>query len=118
MHVALLRQISEPDGERGQRTRQVVDLTAVKGANRTRARLKLFGLTPEDIVFGVRPRALMGVGGKEAVSADPRVWVPVFANLLRSAYDDPAHPGHAVARRAAKVAVVPLQIIIGSEDLD
>ena len=54
LHVALLRQISEPDGEGGHRVRQVVDLTAVKGANRTRARLKLFGLTAENIAFGVR----------------------------------------------------------------
>lgn len=118
LHVALLRQISEPDGETGHRIRHVVDLTAVKGANRTRARLKLFGLTPEDMAFGVRPRALMGTDGKEAASADPRVWVPVLAGLLRAAYEDPAHPGHAVARRAAKVAVVPLQIIIGAGDLD
>lgn len=117
LHVALLRQISEPDGEGGHRVRQVVDLTAVKGANRTRARLKLFGLTPENIVFGVRPRVLMGVASKEAVSADSRVWVPVLANLLRSAYDDPAHPGHVITRRALQVAVVPLQMIIGSEDL-
>ncbi len=117
LHVPLLRQISEPDGDGGHRIRHVVDLTAVKGANRTRARLKLFGLTPEDIVFGVRPRTLLGSGGSEAASADPRIWVPVLANLLRSAYDDPAHPGHVIARRAAKVAVVPLQIIIGAEDL-
>ena len=117
LHVPLLRQISEPDGDGGHRVRHVVDLTAVKGANRTRARLKLFGLTPEDIVFGVRPHVLLGAADVEAASADPRFWVPVLAGLLRSAYGNPAHPGNAIARRAAKVAVVPMQIIIGAGDL-
>ena len=79
LHVPLLRQISEPDGDGGHRVRHVVDLTAVKGANRTRARLKLFGLTPEDIVFGVRPHVLLGAADVEAASADPRFWVPVLA---------------------------------------
>jgi hypothetical protein len=118
LHVALLRQISEPNDQETRRIRHVVDLTAVKGANRTRARLKLFGLTPEDIVFGVRPRTLMGTASSETPTADPGAWVPVLANLLRSAYDTPAGPGHSVARRAARVATVPMQIIIGAESLE
>ena len=101
LHVALLRQISEPDGEGGHRVRQVVDLTAVKGANRTRARLKLFGLTAENIVFGVRPRVILGVASKEAASADSRAWVPVLANLLRSLTTTPRTRGTSSAAGAA-----------------
>ncbi|MGW5721596.1 hypothetical protein ACWEVP_35855 [Amycolatopsis sp. NPDC003865] len=116
-HVALLRLISEPDGKGGTRIRELVDLTAVQGANRTVARLDLFGLTPADVVFGVRPRTVLGVGpkvGRETRVADPRRWVPQLADLLREAFADPTHPGHDLARRASKLATVQMRIIIGA----
>jgi hypothetical protein len=121
LHVPLLRKIAEPDDAGGNRVRSVVDLTAVKGANRSRARLKLFGIKPENILFGVKPKTIMSVqprGEEETPSADSRRWVPALANLLHTAYGDPTHPGHMVARRAATVATVTMEIIIGSPVLE
>lgn len=119
-HVPLLRLIRESGAGDEPHIRRVVDLTAVKGANRSRARLSLFGLKPEEIVFGIKPKTIMGTqpsGVEETPIADPRIWVPQLANLLKAAMADPLHPGHAIARRAAKVAVVQLEIIIGGEPL-
>ncbi|MEV7551984.1 hypothetical protein AB0N89_20395 [Amycolatopsis sp. NPDC089917] len=113
-HVVLKRRIREPDGDGGSRIRELVDLTAVQGANRTMARLNLFGLTPKDIVFGVRPRTVMNVKtANELPTTDTRRWVPVFADLLAEAYDDPEHPGHELACRARAIATVKVRIIIG-----
>lgn len=116
LHVPLLRQISEPDGAGGTRIRQVVDLTAVKGANRSRARLKLFGLVPEDIVFGVDPAQVMGLP-EATKSADPRVWVPALADLLKAGYADREQDKNGIAHNAMKIATVKLQIIVGSPEL-
>jgi hypothetical protein len=115
LHAILLRQVEEPTGT-GVKIRPVVDLTAIKGANRSRARLALFGLKVHDVIFGVDPKKTMGITAPEARSADPTWWVPLLADTLRSAYDNASHPGHEIAVRAAKVATVQLQVIVGAVD--
>lgn len=54
--------------------------------------------------------------GYPARIADPTVWVPAFATAMRIAYSDPRHPQHDIARDAAKIATVPMQIIVGTAD--
>ncbi|MFJ3909665.1 hypothetical protein [Streptomyces vinaceus] len=120
LHAPLLRCVDETDNS-GAAARRVVDLTAIKGANRTRARLALFDLSSKEIVFGIdrsklelpdlRPGA-----GYPARIADPTVWVPAFATAMRTAYGDDRHPQHQVALDAAKIATVPIQIIVGTAD--
>ena len=115
LHALLLRTIEEPDGTNGTRVRRVLDLTAIKGANRSRARLALHGLSPKDIIFGL-DRDILGLDGTEAPPkvADPAVWVPAFADVLRAAYGDDRHQLHDRAKQAAKVATVVMQIIVGT----
>lgn len=118
LHVPNLRRILE-QGANGTHVRHQVDLAAISGSNRAAARLALFGLSAHDIVFGVRPRTVMGLSprdGEEPVAA-PAQWVPVLSDLLRRAYDDPHHPGHAKAVRARKVATIHLDLIIGAQHL-
>ncbi|OXM61380.1 hypothetical protein CF165_38555 [Amycolatopsis vastitatis] len=116
LHAVFLRQIAEPqDG--GTTVRAVPDLTAIKGANRSRARLDLFGLKAYDIVFGINPYRLMGIE-RDYKTADPTKWVPVFAKLLKEAYSNPDHPGHQRAQEAANVATVEVGVIIGAGSLE
>jgi hypothetical protein len=120
LHVPLLRRIDETDGS-GAAARRVLDLTAIKGANRTRARLALFDLSSKEIVFGIDQSKLElpdSRAGQEypARIADPTVWVPAFATAMHTAYGDDRHPQHDVARDAAKIATVPMQIIVGTGD--
>ncbi|MEU7719894.1 hypothetical protein [Streptomyces tibetensis] len=120
LHALLLRQVREPVKELGgaitTQVRRVLDPTAIKGANRSRARLALHGLMPKDVVFGI-DRGILGLDGADGVPpkvADPAVWVPAFADALRVAFDDERHRLHDQARRAAKVATVRMQIIVGT----
>ncbi|MFF1268788.1 hypothetical protein ACFVZE_23440 [Streptomyces anulatus] len=120
LHAPLLRVIDESDNT-GAAGRRVLDLTAIKGANRTRARLALFGLSTKEIVFGIDRRKLVLPEPRPGVEypariADPTVWVPAFATAMHKAFGDPRHPQHEVAHDAAKVATVPLQIIVGTAD--
>ncbi|MFI6060115.1 hypothetical protein [Streptomyces sp. NPDC051286] len=118
LHAPFVRQISEQT-DTGSRIRAVPDLTAIKGANRSRARLALFGLSVRDIVFGLRPYAHMGISrADDPRSADPTYWIPIFATILKDAFDDPDHPGHTIAMRAQNVATVPIQIIVGATNLE
>ncbi|GAA1695538.1 hypothetical protein GCM10009733_108900 [Nonomuraea maheshkhaliensis] len=124
LHVPLVRRIREK-GSSGAGERSVVDLMAVKGANRSRARLTLHGLKARDIVFGIRPQEMLRNKNNkqdeawrdDPISADPYYWVPILANLLREIYADPEHSEHEAVRRAAKVATVPFQLVIGADDL-
>ncbi|MEU0213835.1 hypothetical protein ABZ281_01490 [Streptomyces sp. NPDC006265] len=120
LHALLLRQVREPvkelDGGITAQVRRVLDATAVKGANRSRARLALHGLVPKDIIFGI-DRGLLGLDGVDGVPAkvaDPAVWVPAFAERLRVAFDDERHSLHGQAKQAAMVATVRMQIIVGT----
>lgn len=115
LHAPLLRTIEENHTVEPT-VRRVLDLTAIKGANRSRARLDLFGLSAKDIVFGVDSANLELPQGSEypARIADPAVWVPAFADSMRIAYGDDRHPQHQDALNAAQVATVPLQIIVGT----
>ncbi|MCK2245281.1 MULTISPECIES: hypothetical protein [unclassified Crossiella] len=120
-HVPLLRKIQEPTPSGGVRMRELVELTATKGANRTMGRLELFGLTPADMIFGVRPNTVFAgeptSQSTEIPIVDPQHWVPVFADLLRQAFADPDHSGHSMAVHAAKVATVEMHIVAGARDL-
>ncbi|MFF2819579.1 hypothetical protein ACFVT9_29170 [Kitasatospora cineracea] len=120
LHVPLLRNIAEVHA--GQpTTRQVVDLVAITGSNRSRARLRLHGLTAEQISFGIPTSRLFlndpkpGEPARPSHIADPSTWVPAYSNALRDAYDKPDHPLHGTARDAAMVATVQLKIIVGAE---
>ncbi|MEV3985611.1 hypothetical protein [Nonomuraea sp. NPDC049758] len=115
LHALLLRTIRESDGANGPHVRRVLDLTAIKGANRSRARLELHGLSPKEIVFGVDRNDLeLNDADLPTRVADPAVWVPALADALQAAYDDDLHVLHKRARRAAKVATVKIQIIVGA----
>jgi hypothetical protein len=46
-------------------------------------------------------------------SKDPALLIPLFADKLRDAYTDPSKKLHETALRAAKIAVVPMQIVVG-----
>ncbi|MER5424403.1 hypothetical protein [Streptosporangium roseum] len=119
LHALLLRTIAEPDGFGGSRVRRVLDLPAIKGANRSRARLKLHGLSVKDIIFGVdRSDLVLAEGDAPAKVADPAVWVPAFADALRAAYGDPRHRLHERAHAAARIATIRMQIIVGSSTPD
>lgn len=120
LHAPLLRVVDESDNA-GAAARRVLDLTAIKGANRTRARLDLYGLSTKEIVFGIEQSKLELPEPRQGVEypariADPTVWVPAFATAMRTAYSDSRHPQHDVARDAAKIATVPMQIIVGTAD--
>jgi hypothetical protein len=119
LHAPLLRTIEENHTVEPT-VRRVLDLTAIKGANRSRARLDLFGLSAKDIVFGVDSAKLELPSDHEypARIADPAVWVPAFADSMRTAYGDDRHLQHQAALSAAKVATVPLQIIVGTAHPD
>ncbi|MEZ7132646.1 hypothetical protein ACBR40_45550 [Nonomuraea sp. AD125B] len=123
LHVPLVRRIHEEgSGDAGERS--VVDLMSIRGANRSRARLTLHGLKARDIVFGIRPQEMLrnknkqdGAWLDDPISADPYYWVPILADLLREIYADPGHSEHEAVRRAARVATVPFQLVIGADDL-
>jgi hypothetical protein len=70
LHAVLFRRIRQPG-----HVRTLVDLTAIRGANRSRARLKSHGLTVSDVVFGLQPETLglsSDIGGIERPRiADP-----------------------------------------------
>ncbi|MFJ9461643.1 hypothetical protein ACIRST_42055 [Kitasatospora sp. NPDC101447] len=119
LHAVLLRTVAENGSEA--KVRRVLDLTAIKGANRSRARLGLFGLSAKDIVFGVDRAKLVALpesGEYPARIADPAVWVPAFAESIRAAYTDERHPLHEVALNAEKVATVQIGIIVGTAHPD
>ncbi|MCD0445827.1 hypothetical protein LO763_19650 [Glycomyces sp. A-F 0318] len=115
LHAVLDRHLVETDAGRRQ-VRHVVDLTAIKGANRSRARQLLFELTMKDVIYGIE-RNRLGIEGTGRV-ADPTIWVPAFANQLRVAFDQPEHPLHQMAVKAQQVATVNMQIIVGTESAD
>ncbi|MEV0193117.1 hypothetical protein AB0I39_31875 [Kitasatospora purpeofusca] len=119
LHAILLRTVAETHGSEP-KVRRVLDLTAIKGANRSRARIVLFGLAAKDIVFGVdrAKLALPETGDYPARIADPAVWVPAFADSMRAAYTDERHPLHNDALNAQKVATVPIGIIVGTAHPD
>lgn len=112
LHAVLFRRIRQPG-----RVRTLVDLTAIRGANRSRARLKSHGLTVSDVIFGLQPETLglpSHIGDVEKPRiADPAQWVPLFASEMHSAYTDPTHRLYETAQKAAKIAVVPTHIVVG-----
>ncbi|MFE4514731.1 hypothetical protein ACFRMQ_11145 [Kitasatospora sp. NPDC056783] len=116
LHVPLLRTIVQShDGATV--IRRVTVLAAIKGANRSRARLALHGLTAKDVAFGI-DRSLLNLRDPELqppLIADPATWVPAYATGLREAYDDPGHRLHQIAQNAARVATVHLEIIVGTD---
>ncbi|MBD0675669.1 hypothetical protein [Streptomyces sp. CBMA156] len=122
LHVPLLRSVAEVrDGRPA--TRQILDLVAITGSNRSRARLKLHGLTAEQICFGIPTGRLFlpdpkpGEPAHSSHIADPSTWVPAYANALRDAYEAPGHLLHGTARAAAMIATVQLKIIVGTDNL-
>ncbi|MGA5089240.1 MULTISPECIES: hypothetical protein [Streptomyces] len=121
MHVPFLRTIIE-NHQGVPVTREVVDLVAIKGSNRSRARLKLHGLTARNIAFGVPagkldlPEPKPGQPTLPEYIADPVVWVPAFADTLRDAFARPKHDLHGIAQAAAEVATVQMQIIVGTDN--
>lgn len=119
LHALMLRTIAEPGGASGNRVRRVLDLPAIKGANRSRARLELHGLSVKNIIFGVdRSDLVLPEGDTPAKVADPAVWVPAFADALRTAYGDPRHRLHERAHAAARIATIRMQIIVGTSTPD
>jgi hypothetical protein len=121
MHVPFLRTIAEVR-QGVYATREVVDLVAIKGSNRSRARLKLHGLTAPNIAFGV-PTSMLDLPELKRDQpvlpeyiADPVVWVPAFADTLRDAFAKPDHDLHGTAQAAAEVATVQMQIIVGTDN--
>ncbi|WP_380282474.1 hypothetical protein [Kitasatospora purpeofusca] len=119
LHVPLLRTIEENHNGTS-KVRRVLDQPAIKGANRSRARLGLFGLSAKEIVFGVERTKLDLPPNQEypAHIADPAVWVPAFADTMRAAWGDERHPQHQIARDAEKIATIQLQIIVGTANPD
>jgi len=120
LHVPLLRVVDETDNA-GAAARRVLDLTAIKGANRTKARLGLFDLSTKEIVFGIDQNKLELPDPRPGVEypariADPTVWVPAFATAMRTAYSNDRHPQHQAALDAARIATIPMEIIVGTAD--
>ncbi|SEE57565.1 hypothetical protein [Streptomyces sp. TLI_105] len=121
MHVPFVRTITE-NHQGVPVIRTVVDLVAIKGSNRSRARLKLHGLTARNIAFGVPtskldlPDPKPGQPAPPEYIADPVIWAPAFADTLRNAFADPKHRLHDTAQAAAEVATVQMQIIVGTDN--
>lgn len=121
MHVPFVRTITE-NHQGVLVTRNVADLVAIKGGNRSRARLKLHGLTARNIAFGIpigmldlpEPRA--GQPAPPEYIADPAIWVPVLSDTLRNAFASSKHRLHGIAQAAAEVATVQMQIIVGTDN--
>ncbi|MEV7427753.1 hypothetical protein [Streptomyces sp. NPDC091212] len=120
MHVPFVRTITE--NHQGVAViRKLVDLVAIKGSNRSRARLKLYGLTARNIAFGVPtgmldlPEPKPGQPAPPEYIADPVIWVPAFADTLRNAFASAGHRLHDTAQAAAEVATVQMQIIVGTD---
>ncbi|MCC3762664.1 hypothetical protein K3N28_06225 [Glycomyces sp. TRM65418] len=116
LHAVLDRHLRETDDAGHTQVRHVIDLTAIKGANRSRARQLLFDLSMKDVVYGVE-RNRLGLEGHGRI-ADPTVWVPAFANQIKLAFEQSQHPLHQTAVKAAAVATVKMQIIVGTESGD
>ncbi|MFE1242364.1 hypothetical protein [Streptomyces tendae] len=121
MHVPFVRTITE-NHQGAPVIRKVVDLVAIKGSNRSRARLKLYGLTARNIAFGVPtgmldlPDPKPGQPAPPEYIADPVIWVPAFADTLRDAFASTRHRLHDTAQAAAEVATVQMQIIVGTDN--
>ncbi|MFF5393324.1 hypothetical protein ACFY5H_34320 [Streptomyces sp. NPDC013012] len=121
MHVPFVRTITE-NHQGIPVIRTAVDLVAIKGSNRSRARLKLHGLTARNIAFGVPaskldlPEPKPGQPAPPEHIADPGTWAPIFADTLREAFDTTGHRLHDTAQAAAEVATVSMQIIVGADN--
>ncbi|MER7046542.1 hypothetical protein [Streptomyces jumonjinensis] len=89
---------------------------AVRGNNRTQARQSIFHLNSRDVLSGV-PAGKLGRAGDEIVF-DPNIWLAEFSALLNKEFaestDDSDPQSMSRARRAASVAVVDAQLVVGT----